>query len=75
MKKAYLFGSFARNEKKYHDIDVAIEPPNAHFSLFDLVGMQQELEAQLHQKVDLLTIKSISPYVFPYIKKDMVPIL
>jgi predicted nucleotidyltransferase len=27
IKKAYLFGSFARNEKKYHDIDIAIKPP------------------------------------------------
>jgi len=72
IKKAYLFGSFARGEKKYRDIDIAIEAPKNGFSLLDLVGVEQDLEKKLHKKIDLMTLRSISPYVLPYIKKDLV---
>jgi len=74
IKKAYFFGSFARKEKRYKDIDIAIRPPSRAFSLLDLVGIEQEMEEKIGKDVDLMTIKSISPYFKPYIKKDMVPI-
>lgn len=74
VRKAYLFGSFARNEKKYHDIDIAIELPKGSFSLLDLIGLEQELSKKVSKKVDLMTLRSISPYVKPYIKKDLVAV-
>ena len=50
VKKAYLFGSFARNEKKYHDIDIAIKPPRA-FSLLDLAHLENVLESKTKKKM------------------------
>ncbi len=72
--RAYLFGSFARNEKKFRDIDIAIQPPKGKFSLLDLVGLEDEISGKTGKKIDLVTINSISPYLKPYIEKDMVQI-
>jgi len=74
IKKAYLFGSFARNEKKYHDIDIAIKPPK-DFSLLDLAHLENILEDRTNKKVDLGTIDSINPLVKKYAKKDLIPLL
>ena len=73
VKKAYIFGSFARKEKAYNDIDVAIVPP-AGFSLLDMVGLEQAISKKVQKRVDLMTLRSISPYLMPYIKKDLVAI-
>jgi predicted nucleotidyltransferase len=73
VKKAYLFGSFARGEK-YHDIDIAIVPPAGKFSLLDLVGLEQDIGGKVGKKIDLMTLRSISPYIKPYIEKDLVAI-
>ena len=71
IKRASLFGSFARNEKKYNDIDVAIDPP-AGFTLLDLVDVETDLKKKIKKKVEIVTFKSLSPYLKPYIKKDLV---
>lgn len=75
IRKAYLFGSFARNEKKYKDIDIAIEPPKGKFSLFDLVGVEQELEDRIGTKTDVAILSSLKPALVPYIQKDLMAIL
>jgi predicted nucleotidyltransferase len=72
--KAYLCGSFARKERRYRDIDVLIEPPE-RFSLLDLVHVEGVLEAKVNKKFDLLTFGGLSPYIKPYIEKDMVRII
>ena len=72
--KAYLFGSFARNEKTYHDIDVVIEPP-VNFSFLDLAHVENVLEERIKKKFDVLTFGSISRHLKPYIDKDLVQIL
>lgn len=72
---AYLFGSFARKERRPHDIDIAIKPPKGKFSLLDLVGVEQELQDETGKKVDIVIIDSIKPRLRPYIEKDLVPIL
>jgi len=74
IKKAYLFGSFARNEKKYHDIDIAIKTPN-DFSLLDLAHLENILEDKTKKKIDLGTIDSIHPLVRRYVKKDLIALL
>ena len=60
--KAGIFGSYARGEaKKNSDIDILVEIKN--IGLFDFVGIKLELEEKLGKKVDLLTYKSIHPYI------------
>jgi len=73
--QAYLFGSFARKERIYRDIDIAIEKPIGKFSLLDLVGVEQELEDATGKKVELVIYRSIKPRLRENIKKDLAPLL
>ena len=70
-KKIAVFGSYARGEEKpKSDIDILVEFSDRK-SLLDIVGIEQELSDTLGMKVDLLTEKSISPYLIGRIKKEM----
>src|SRR3989344_4582156 len=70
IKKASIFGSYARGEQKEDsDIDIIIEPPK-NIGGFEFTGIAIELEEKLGRKVDLLTYKSIHPYIKKYVKKD-----
>lgn len=72
--KAGIFGSYARGEaRKSSDIDLIIQPPKGLGLGF--VGIKLELEEKLGRKVDLLTYKSINPYLKEYILSDEVRIL
>ena len=74
IKKAGIFGSYARGEqKKGSDIDLLVEPvPGMGFSFY---GMNLELEEEMGKKVHLVTYKFISPYIKKNILKDEVRIL
>lgn len=70
-KKIAIFGSFVRGEdKRGSDIDVIVEFSERK-SLLEFVGIERELSEVLERKVDLLTEKSISPYLIDSIKKEM----
>lgn len=74
IKKAGIFGSYARGEqKKKSDIDIIIEPPKGIGLGF--VGIALELEDKLKRKVDLLTYNGISPYFRKSILEDEVKII
>ena len=71
VKKIAVFGSYARGEAKPEsDVDLLVEFSERK-SLLDLVGIEQELSEALGVKADLLTEKSISPYLIDRIKKEM----
>lgn len=62
VKRAALFGSYAKGEqKKKSDVDILIKYKYDNKGYFDLVGLQIELEEKLGKKVDLLTYNSIHP--------------
>ncbi len=71
--KAYLFGSFARGEKKYRDIDIAFDPP-PHFSLLDLSRLGIRIEEKIGKPVDLVTLRSMHPKIKSIVEREMVPI-
>ncbi len=74
VKKAGIFGSYAKGEqKKNSDIDILIEPPKGIG--FGFVGIQFELEDKLGKKVDLVTYKYLSPYLRENILKSEVRII
>ena len=70
-RKIAIFGSYARNEQKPgSDIDIIVEF-SGRKSLLELVRIERELSESLGIRVDLLTEKSISPYLIDSIKKEM----
>lgn len=75
VKRAAVFGSFARGEEKEDsDIDILVEFKGKK-SLLDLAGLEIELEKRLNRKVDLLTYKSIHPLLRDRILKEQIAIL
>jgi predicted nucleotidyltransferase len=72
--KAYLFGSFARNQNTLtSDIDILVEldyEKGANYFLF--YDMQQELSKLLHSKVDLISANGLSSYIKPIIDREKV---
>ena len=73
VKKAGIFGSYARNEnKKGSDVDILIEVDG---SLLKVIEIEQELEEKLHKKVDLLTYGGINPLLRQRIIKEAVKII
>lgn len=70
-RKIAIFGSYARNEQKPgSDIDIIVEFLGRK-SLLELVRIERELSEILGIRVELLTEKSISPYLIDSIKKEM----
>jgi predicted nucleotidyltransferase len=60
VKRAAIFGSFARGEAKAKsDVDILIEYQGTKKSLFDLVNLKFDLEKTLNRKVDVVTYSSI----------------
>jgi predicted nucleotidyltransferase len=74
VKRAYLFGSYARNTavKGASDIDILLELDYSKPIGMKFFSFQQELEDLLHNKVDVVTSDGISKYVIPYIEKDKI---
>lgn len=60
VKRAAIFGSFARGEAKARsDVDFLIEYKSKNKSLFDLVDLKSDLEDILGRKVDIITYNSV----------------
>lgn len=73
IKKAWLFGSYARNKAKSEsDIDILVELDYAEPIGMKFFGFQAELEDLLEMKVDLVTSDGLSKYVKPFIDKDKI---
>lgn len=70
---AGIFGSYARGEEKENsDVDIMIKlKPDSSFSLFDLIGVENELAKKIGKKVDLATEKSIGKYIKNSVFRDL----
>lgn len=69
--RAYVFGSYARGDAdKSSDIDILLELDyNQHIGL-GFIKLKNDLEDILKKPVDLLTEKSISKHISPFIELD-----
>jgi len=75
IKRAGIFGSYARGDfKKNSDIDILIMPPK-DMSLLDISGIKIELEDNLNKKVDLVSYNYIHPSLKENILKSEVKII
>lgn len=73
--RSSIFGSFARGESNQDsDIDLLIEFPKGK-SLLDLVSLERKLKETFGREVDLVTYKSVSPFLKDYIQTDQIQIL
>ena len=69
--KIGLFGSFVRNQQNNDsDIDLIVEFEKEKKSYDSFIKLAFFLEELLGRKVDLLTNKSLSPYLGPRILKE-----
>ena len=73
VKRAYLFGSYARNEANSNsDLDIMVELDYSEPIGMNFFSFQNELESLLNMKVDLVTSDCISKYVKPFIENDKI---
>lgn len=73
---AAIFGSRARGDNKSDsDLDILIRFKKDDKSLLDLIHIENLLSDEFGVKVDLVTEGGMSPYVKPYILKDLKVIL
>ena len=71
-----IFGSRARGDNRPDsDLDILIRFKEDDKSLLDLINIENTLSDKFGIKVDLVTEGSMSPYIKPYILKDLKVIL
>ena len=71
-KKVGLFGSFARGEQtRESDVDLLVDFLPEQKSYRNFLNVADLAERLLNRKVEVLTPQSLSPYLAPYIEKDV----
>ena len=72
VKRIGLFGSYLRGEnKKESDIDFLVEFEEGKKNYDNFIELAFLLEDLFNKNVDLLTPESMSPYLKPYILKEV----
>lgn len=64
-----IFGSFARKEPNFNDIDILLEQDIDYKSA---LSFKEEIEKKTNRKVDLVLGKYANPIILHRAKKDMV---
>jgi len=73
VKKAYLFGSYSRNEATENsDIDIMVELDHTNPIGLQFFTFAEQLQSLLKKKVDIVSQQGISIYVKPFIDQDKV---
>jgi predicted nucleotidyltransferase len=76
VKRIAVFGSFVRNEdtaKSDIDILVTLRPVGLRPPLgLKWFGLETELSRLVGRRVDLVSEKALSPYIRPYVEREMV---
>ena len=73
VKKAYLFGSYSRDEAKANsDLDILVELDHSTPIGMKFFAYQIELEQLLKMKVDLVSSEGLSKYVKPFVDEDKI---
>ncbi|HEY4690601.1 MAG TPA: nucleotidyltransferase family protein [Anaerolineae bacterium] len=72
VKRLGLFGSFVRSEQSADsDIDILVEFDQGQKTFDNFMQLAFFLESLLQRRVELVTPESISPYIQPYIIKEV----
>ena len=69
--KAYVFGSYVRNEADYQsDIDILVDLDYSQRIGLQFIQMKIDLEKLLNSKVDLVSSNGLSQYIKPIVDKE-----
>lgn len=72
VKKIGLFGSFVRGEQDINsDVDLLVEFEQGKKTFDNFILLSLLLEEILKRHVELVTTESLSPYIRPYITKEV----
>ena len=75
IKRAGLFGSYARGDMTgASDIDILMDT-GENMSLFEFVHLKYELEEALQRKIDLVEYQTIKPRLKPILLREELAIL
>ena len=67
-----IFGSYARNENNAEsDLDILVSF-DSDITLFDIIGLEQELTKKLGIKVDLVTEKALRPELRAFVMQEAI---
>jgi uncharacterized protein len=72
IRRAYLFGSAARNElTPQSDIDILVELDETQLiGMIEYIKIMDALEERLGRKVDLVATDGLSPHIKPMIDRE-----
>jgi len=72
VKRLGLFGSFARGGQAIQsDVDLLVEFEEGRKSFDNFMHLSFLLEEVLQRPVDLVTLEALSPYIGPYILREV----
>ena len=72
VKRIGLFGSVVRGDaNKDSDIDILVEFEEGNERFSNLMGLYFYLQDMLGRKIDLVTMGSLSPYLAPFILREV----
>ncbi len=74
IKKAYLFGSYARGEATPEsDVDILAELDETKtIGMIEFIKIMDDLEDILKRKIDLVTTDGLSPNIKPFIDAERI---
>ena len=73
VRKAYLFGSYARHEAiENSDLDILVELDHRTPIGMKFFTYQLELEELLKRKVDLVSSEGLSRHIKPFVDRDKI---
>ena len=71
VEKAYIYGSFARQDDgPKSDIDIALKT-DPNFNYFDLAEINHQLEKSIHRKIDVGFLDSFKPHILKSVQPDL----
>lgn len=72
VKRLGVFGSFVRGEQEpTSDVDLLVEFESGQKNFDNFMGLSFFLEDTLQRPVELVTPESLSPYIRPYVLKEV----
>lgn len=72
IKRCGVFGSFVRNEcQDQSDVDILVEFEPDQKTFDNFMQLAFFLEDLFGRQVDLITLESLSPYIGPYILREV----